>query len=124
MESLLRLSGLLSEDDDGQTDLGTLEKKLAEKGVNGGDKLESGSPPTDRHHRSPSAHVTTQKDSQQGLPSPASVVASPDATSGNKNEEEVEHLSDMMCSLVTNNCGETRFIGRLLRLYSHRSSIV
>jgi len=26
-------------------------------------------------------------------------------------EEEVEALSDMMCSLVTNNCGETRYIG-------------
>ncbi|GME54019.1 hypothetical protein GTA08_BOTSDO03406 [Neofusicoccum parvum] len=31
MESLLRLSGLLSEDDDGRTDLGTLEKRLSEK---------------------------------------------------------------------------------------------
>lgn len=28
-----------------------------------------------------------------------------------KSEEEVEALSDMMCSLVTNNCGETRYIG-------------
>lgn len=28
-----------------------------------------------------------------------------------KTEEEVEALSDMMCSLVTNNCGETRYIG-------------
>ena len=28
-----------------------------------------------------------------------------------KNEEGVEALSDMMCSLVTNNCGETRYIG-------------
>jgi hypothetical protein len=26
-------------------------------------------------------------------------------------EHEVEALSDMMCSLVTNNCGETRYIG-------------
>ena len=26
-------------------------------------------------------------------------------------EEEVEALSDMMCSLVTNNSGETRYIG-------------
>jgi hypothetical protein len=26
-------------------------------------------------------------------------------------QEGVEELSDMMCSLVTNNCGETRYIG-------------
>lgn len=26
-------------------------------------------------------------------------------------QPEVEELSDMMCSLVTNNCGETRYIG-------------
>ena len=29
-------------------------------------------------------------------------------------EEEVEALSELMCSLVTNNCGETRYIGMLL----------
>ena len=30
---------------------------------------------------------------------------------GQKNPEEVEELSDMMCSLMTNKFGETRFIG-------------
>ena len=32
-------------------------------------------------------------------------------------EEEVEALSDMMCSLVTNNCGETRYIGGINELH-------
>src|SRR2546421_4830700 len=31
MESLLKMSGLLSDEDAGKTDLGTLEKRLAEK---------------------------------------------------------------------------------------------
>lgn len=31
-----------------------------------------------------------------------------------KSAEEVEALSDLMCSLVTNNCGETRYIGKLV----------
>ena len=31
MESLLRMSGLLTEEEAGRTDLGTLEKRLAEK---------------------------------------------------------------------------------------------
>lgn len=30
---------------------------------------------------------------------------------GKGEEEEVEALSEMMCSLVTNNSGETRYIG-------------
>ncbi len=53
---------------------------------------------------------------------PRSTIASPEPqTTSNgdkrksgtpeKSEEEVEALSDMMCSLVTNNCGETRYIG-------------
>lgn len=32
----------------------------------------------------------------------------------NQEEEEVEALSEMMCSLVTNQCGETRYIGMIL----------
>jgi hypothetical protein len=33
---------------------------------------------------------------------------------GRGEEEEVEALSEMMCSLVTNNSGETRYIGMLV----------
>lgn len=58
---------------------------------------------------------------QEGVKSsPRSAVTSPEAASEKDGEnqkkkadstEEVEELSDMMCSLVTNNCGETRYIG-------------
>ncbi len=78
MESLLKLSGLLNEEDDDK-DLGTLEKNLA--------------PQSDKH------------------PTPNSSTTSPEPPK--EPEEEVEALSDMMCSLVTNNCGESRYIGRL-----------
>ncbi|KAK4693646.1 hypothetical protein P7C71_g3789, partial [Lecanoromycetidae sp. Uapishka_2] len=45
------------------------------------------------------------------LPTPrASTFASPKEPPKDK-DQPVEELSDMMCSLVTNNCGETRYIG-------------
>ncbi len=107
MESLLKLSGLLSDEDN----LGTLEKRLADKAVRNGDtpsrssnRSASANPPrasTESHHNTPRAEVNS---------SPRSSMASPE--SHRAGEEEVEALSDMMCSLVTNNCGETRYIGR------------
>ncbi|KAI9737576.1 MAG: hypothetical protein M1834_009731 [Cirrosporium novae-zelandiae] len=110
MESLLRLSGLITEDDAGKTDLGTLEKRLA------GRALASARPSSKTSVRSsPIATVhdisNTNSPPQETttLSVPQSNVASPD--SQGRSEEEVEQLSDMMCSLVTNNCGETRYIG-------------
>lgn len=111
MESLLKLSGLLGEEDDDRTDLGMLEKRLADKNhfqSNGGtptrDSEHSGSQP--RNHDSP--HNTPQIDK---LPTPrASALASPKEIPKDQ-DQPVEELSDMMCSLVTNNCGETRYIG-------------
>ncbi|KAI9874267.1 MAG: hypothetical protein M1830_009944 [Pleopsidium flavum] len=110
MESLLKLSGLLSEEDGGRTDLGTLEKRLADKSLSNGDtppnssnRSNSVNPPrasTESHHTPPRLEVTT---------SPRSSMTSPESQKAG--EEEVEALSDMMCSLVTNNCGETRYIG-------------
>lgn len=109
MESLLKLSGLLNEDDGDRTDLGMLEKRLADKTYS---QSADGSP----HSRSKSIsspqtlndslHTTPQ---MEKLPTPKSSI-SPEPTK--EPEEEVEALSDMMCSLVTNNCGETRYIGR------------
>ena len=147
MESLLRLSGLLDEDD-GATDLGTLEKRLAEK--NRESRLAS---KANSNHSSP-WQATTGNES-----TPRSSITSPEpgkdrettsnsggandnvsggggAGNGNgngssgaggegnkkksmsgtdkkngKKEEEVEALSEMMCSLVTNHEGETRYIG-------------
>lgn len=110
MESLLRLSGLLSEDDVGKTDLGTLEKRLADRSMGNGGMSSKNS------NRSSSVNPTAQgTGSQHSTPrvdsysSPRTPVTSPD--SQKDTETEVEGLSDMMCSLVTNNCGETRYIG-------------
>lgn len=109
MESLLKLSGLLNEDDGDRTDLGMLEKRLADKSYS---QSADGSP----HSRPKSigspqttinSHHTTPQ--TEKLPTPTR-SASPEPAK--EPEEEVEALSDMMCSLVTNNCGETRYIGR------------
>ncbi|KAL2816781.1 fungal-specific transcription factor domain-containing protein [Aspergillus cavernicola] len=112
MESLLRLSGLLSEDD-GKTDLGTLEKRLADRSMSTGGLNNTNSPTrfnmASNTHSQPatvSRHSTPRMDSHS---SPRTAPTSPD--SQKESETEAEGLSDMMCSLVTNNCGETRYIG-------------
>jgi hypothetical protein len=114
MESLLRLSGLLSEDD-GKTDLGTLEKRLADRSLaNGGfnpmkspnNRFNGSSSASQSQQNTASRHSTPRMESQS---SPRTAATSPD--SPKESETEVEGLSDMMCSLVTNNCGETRYIG-------------
>lgn len=107
MEALLKMSGLLSDEDGGKTDLGTLEKRLAEKAAlnEGGSRRNSLRPSngTESHHSTPQ---------NQGMySSPRESAASPGSEKEKEKEAEVEALSDMMCSLVTNNCGETRYIG-------------
>jgi hypothetical protein len=126
---------LLDEDDNGATDLGTLEKKLAEKHQQSRQASQVASNPT-----SPSQATS----GQDGNPStPRSSLASPEpAKDGEKRksltpekekkgeEEEVAALSEMMCSLVTNNYGETRYIGRfpedqgLLHLLTARRFVI
>lgn len=114
MESLLRLSGLLGDDDDGSTDLGTLEKRLAEK--NGGVSVPTGAA-SSRHSAASSLGPEKENEASiSGSPGPQPTdtpITSPGdpPKSAARSEEEVEALSDMMCSLVTNNCGETRYIG-------------
>ncbi|KAL2810404.1 fungal-specific transcription factor domain-containing protein [Aspergillus granulosus] len=112
MESLLRLSGLLNEDD-GKTDLGTLEKRLADRSFQTGGMNNANSPTRfnavangPSQPTTLSRHSTPRMDSHS---SPRTAATSPD--SQKESETEVEGLSDMMCSLVTNNCGETRYIG-------------
>lgn len=113
MESLLRLSGLLG-DDDGATDLGTLEKRLAEKAQ---EKRASQA----RSNPTSPSQATSGKD---GALSPRSSLASPEPVKDSEKHsslapeeadeegQEVEALSEMMCSLVTNHSGETRYIGK------------
>ncbi|RDA95831.1 hypothetical protein CP533_5086 [Ophiocordyceps camponoti-saundersi (nom. inval.)] len=117
MEHLLKLSGLLSQDDNGATDLGELEKRLTEKTRQA--SLAAVSSPT-----SPSQGTSGQDGNGS---TPHSALTSPDpgkethriddksksamSTDENQVEGEVEALSEMMCSLVTNQSGETRYIG-------------
>ncbi|KAI9729622.1 MAG: hypothetical protein M1818_008469 [Claussenomyces sp. TS43310] len=122
MEKLLRLSGLLTEDDNGRTDLGTLEKRLADRDSSRQNSVNLNSNPTSPTYppTTNSFHGTPVADAAESSPEsrlPSSEPASEKAKSTNKDidtprtAEEVEALSDMMCSLVTNNCGETRYIG-------------
>jgi len=132
-----KCAGLLSEDDNGRTDLGTLEKRLADKNLSQSRRASAvpGSNPTSPSQSTPNNEST-----------PRSTITSPEpqqSTNGDKRHstdnrngskepeseeaENVEALSDMMCSLVTNNCGETRYIGtqhetwgEMLTLIVHR----
>lgn len=116
MESLLRLSGLLPEDDAGRTDLGQLEKRLEERQRGGSSQASPAQSnggaqqvaerltPQDQTMRSPSneavnpaAPVTTSIDGQQGP--------------FQRPQKEIDALTDQMDSLISNNCGETRYIG-------------
>ena len=113
MESLLKLSGLLNEEDDDRTDLGALERRLVDKT----NTQPSGGAPTPRSAKSdsqPRALSSQHNTPQMGMMSTPS--ASPGERTKEK-EEAVEELSDMMCSLVTNNCGETRYIGEFCQWY-------
>ncbi|TEA22425.1 Fusaridione A cluster transcription factor fsdR [Colletotrichum sidae] len=120
MENLLRLSGLLDEDDNGETDLGTLEKRLAEKHQQSRQASQIASNPTSPSQATPGQNATES--------TPRSAITSPEpakdahkepreterrnsSVEAEKTEEEVEALSEMMCSLVTNQSGETRYIG-------------
>jgi hypothetical protein len=106
---------LLNEDDNGRTDLGTLEKRLADRDLS---RRASANPTSNPTSPSQVASVTQEGNSS----SPRSSLTSPEPPGEKevekrgetpKSQEEVEDLSDMMCSLVTNNCGETRYIGKL-----------
>lgn len=121
MESLLRLSGLLSETDARKTDLGVLEKRLADRAASPTSQQQqqqqpqppkaSTIPPTYNAFMSSSVSPSnsTPRGDLNASPRASSAAGSPD--SQKESEAEVDSLSDMMCSLVTNNCGETRYIG-------------
>jgi hypothetical protein len=124
MESLLRLSGLLSEDDLGATDLGTLEKRLQDKTAQLSRERDTGdesskrtsTPESETRDSASPAEVraSTEQRSLNGHPSPEASTSAPPKSNSGRSEDEVEALSDMMCSLVTNNCGETRYIGQFM----------
>lgn len=106
------MSGLLTEEEAGRTDLGTLEKRLADKASSTA-RGESPKP-----SRSTASSAPNAAESQQDTPGQDTQSSPQDSTTSpgteakdDKKREEVENLSDMMCSLVTNNVGETRYIG-------------
>jgi hypothetical protein len=112
----MRLSGVLPEDDDGSTDLATIEKRLTDRA--GRSETPRQSMSEDRRHSAvPQSGVSTHNGTpvQPTLPSPRSGTASPepDEQSEDKEKEGEDALAEMMCSLVTNNYGETRYIGML-----------
>jgi len=117
MESLLKMSGLLAENDGGKTDLGTLERKLQEQ--QGSSSRSSGASP--QNVPQPAAKSVQQTSLQstpqmQHISPPVEIVATSDVSKDPKNPfkrdpKEVDALADQMCSLITNNVGETRYIG-------------
>lgn len=129
MEKLLRLAGILVNEDD---DLAELEKRLIEKsghpaavapssGPSSPSRLTSESDATASPRSSvtsPGLHREKEKDKEKDKDKDRTQedkqkpVATPGSLQG---EEEVEALSEMMCSLVTNHCGETRYIGELIQ---------
>ena len=119
MESLLKLSGLLPNGDD-STDLGDLERRLQESAAAsaspsqkapsnaGGSGGSSGGPNGIGSSGGPSS--SSAAESVRGTPS-STLQSNLNSPVAPKDEPEVETLSDQLCSLVTNHCGETRFIG-------------
>ena len=116
MESLMRLSGVLPEDDDGSTDLATIEKRLTDRAGRSATPRQSTSEDR-RQSIAPQSDTPTNYGTpgQPSLPSPRSGTASPEpeTQSEGKPKGGEDALAEMMCSLVTNNYGETRYIGML-----------
>ncbi|KLJ11001.1 hypothetical protein EMPG_13710 [Blastomyces silverae] len=108
MESLLRLSGLLTEADAGKTDLSVLERRLADKSTQPSGLSSKPSTASFGFNQTDQPSPTTSTPHADSHTSPKTPATSPDSQ---KETEELDSLSDMMCSLVTNNCGETRYIG-------------
>ncbi|KAL2157221.1 hypothetical protein VTH06DRAFT_6357 [Thermothelomyces fergusii] len=116
MEHLLRLSGLLGEDDNGATDLGALEKKLAEKHQQSRQASQAISDSTSPQPNSGQDGSGSTPHSSLTSPGPAKdgdkrTSATPENDDQDDDQEDVAELSEMMCSLVTNTNGETRYIG-------------
>ena len=113
----MRLSGVLPEDDDGSTDLATIERRLADR-AGSRSTADAGTPGNraTEDHMAPPAPPTqkpTATPVQPGLPSPRSGTTSPEPPRQSTEDKEDDTLAEMMCSLVTNNYGETRYIGKL-----------
>ncbi|QKX56587.1 uncharacterized protein TRUGW13939_03692 [Talaromyces rugulosus] len=107
LEGLLKMAGLA----DSETDLPSIERRLQERSQGSQHTQSNG---MYMQAAMSSALGNTRPGSLQSTPQMES-ISSPRATDSPESHEskeyEVEALSDMMCSLVTNNIGETRYIG-------------
>lgn len=114
MEALLRICGLLTEDDNGRTDLGVLEKRLQGKQLAASQKSEAGTPASHNSvdGQSP-VNSGTPLDQQHSLNSTKSSSGSnrPRTNSQKERSKDVDALADQMCSLFTNTYGESRYLG-------------
>lgn len=107
------MSGLLTEEEAGRTDLGTLEKRLAEKASSRDPTAARTSSPAPSKIGANSVSESSPRPSSQpdSNATPRDAVTSPSSDGEKQKSSEVESLSEAMCSLVTNNIGETRYIG-------------
>lgn len=110
--------GLLGDDDE-STDLATLEKRLAEKHQQSRQASTAATSNPTSPSQATSGHDGAVSTPRSSLTSPEPSKErdfrkdnSPQPPEKLKEEEEVESLSEMMCSLVTNQSGETRYIGK------------
>ena len=116
LQSLTIPAGLLGEDENGATDLGELERKLTEK-TRQASTAATASNPTSPSLGTAAAENTSTPQSALTSPEPTKESHKDDKRKSitpaedSQGEEEVEALSEMICSLVTNQCGETRYIG-------------
>lgn len=109
------MSGLLSEEEAGKTDLGMLEKRLAEKASfkeTSAQRTESPAPTRSGASSAIPENSPRPTSARESHDTPRETVTSPSTDGERTSREEVENLSEAMCSLVTNNVGETRYIGQ------------
>lgn len=110
-------------DDDPSIDLGALERKLQEKSRHASLATGSNSPPISplqADNSTPQSSLASPgKDPKEAADKRKSGLSAEDRRardSDDDEQEEVEALSEMMCSLVTNQSGETRYIGASRRI--------
>lgn len=139
MENLLRLSGVLGQDEE-STDLAELEKRLEQKnrrmstqpssaGTAPSPAMSLSQPPSTANYDadnysprstgaglSPTTKEHRDKDRDDATTAASNAAYSPNldgsADDDRNSLDDVVALSDMMCSLVTTQTGETRYLGR------------
>lgn len=111
MEQLLKISGLITDEEAGRSDLGAIERRLAEKTRASSNRTYSPKPSVDTPNSGQPNNDSHSGSSNTVSASPRDSIASPVPNEADKSQD-VESISDAMCSLVTNGAGETRYIGK------------